>query len=211
MVTPFARSICIDPKLNPHSRPSQKANLTDRSIQLPSVNPAVASYRNFPQRELAIFDGKLTHIEKLLAGLRPGIEAIVLVAKANGIHQISSWLNTHHRFDAIHIFASGESGQLHLGNAVLDLKTLPQYYATLGHWRQHLSRSGIVQIYSSQLGGPPNGPEFVKSLSEILDVTVAAARHPLGKGRWQLDMVYGNAPVALPLNRECIETYDHSL
>ena len=133
------------------------------------------------------------------------------MSRANGIHQISSWLNTHHRFDAIHIFTSGESGQLNLGDAVLNLQTLPMYYTTLGQWRQHLSRNAIIQIYSSNLAAPPNGGKFVQSLGEVLDVTVAATRYPLGKGRWQLDLIHGGASVALPLNRECVETYDHAL
>ncbi|MGD1936098.1 MAG: DUF4347 domain-containing protein [Cyanophyceae cyanobacterium] len=211
MVTPFARSRRVDALSTSHASSNNPPRHNSDPIQIPSVRPVVDRLRPFPPRELAIFDCRLSHIEELLAGLRPGIEAIVLVAKANGIHQISSWLNTHHRFDAIHIFASGESGQLSLGNVILNIKTLPMYHTTLGRWRQHLSRNGIVQIYSSHLGASPNGPQFIKSLSEVLDVTVASTRHPLGKGRWQLDVVHGDAPVSLPLNRQCVETYDYAL
>ena len=181
------------------------------TVQLPSVRTAMVNAGSPPLRELAIFDGRLKNLEQLLAGLRPGVEAVVLIADANGIDQISSWLNTHHLFDAVHIFAMGESGRLQLGSATLSLETLPQYRLALNRWRQHLRRDGIVQLYSGQLGAAPHGDTFLKKLSQVLSVTIAASRYPLGKGRWQLDLVYGDASVALPLQRTCLETYNCSL
>lgn len=202
MVTPITRSVRHPKTGNLLQFPSTRST-SNRTAMIHPCPP--------PIRELAIFDSQIKDIEELLMGLRPGVEAVVLTSDTNGINQISTWLNTRHRFDAIHIFATGNSGQMRLGNITLNLDTLRQHRIALSRWRQHLSRNGIIQLYCSQLGAAPYGESFVKALNCTLDTTIATSRHRLGGGRWQLDLVHGPATVALPLNHNCINTYKHLL
>ena len=157
-----------------------------------------------PFRELVIFDVRVPHLAHFLMGLRLGVEAIVLVADRDGVHQISSWIKKHHRFGAVHIFAPGTSHGIQLGNSVLTLKTLPQYQRALGECRQHLTRDSVVQIYTNKLSASPHCGPFIEQLGQQLNTAIAIGHYQPGQGCRLPDLVpdpvYGRTPISSPLN-----------
>jgi hypothetical protein len=71
-------------------------------------SPAPAVVRH----EVAFIDSSITDYQSLLAGIRPGVEVVLLDAAQDGLAQMAAWAQSHTGFDAIHVLSHGAESQL---------------------------------------------------------------------------------------------------
>lgn len=92
--------------------------------------------------QIVFIDGALANIDELLAGLAPGVQAVVLDPTRDGVAQIAAALAGVSGLAAIHIVSHGAEGMLQLGAARLDGDSLARYAAQLEAIGAALSESG---------------------------------------------------------------------
>jgi hypothetical protein len=98
-------------------------------------------------REIAFIDSSIADWETLLAGLNEGIEVVILDQTTDGLLQIADSLRNASGISAIHIFSHGSSGELRLGDAVVNTGNLEQFSAALATIGNALSESGDILLY----------------------------------------------------------------
>src|SRR5207244_6642868 len=98
-----------------------------RSRTLKQARPASAR----PAAEVVFLDRGIPHLEQLLAGLREGVEAIVLRPGASAPAQMAAALAGRRELQAIHVVAHGGPGEVRFGAGALSLETLGDHAKNL--------------------------------------------------------------------------------
>ena len=108
-------------------------------------------------RILVAIDSQVDHYQHLLAGVIPGVEAIVLSAREDGVEQLTQALRSRPHIRQLHLIAHGKPGWLQLGNSTLSLDTLSQYAPQLQTW---FSRSDVqLLLYGCQVAAGDAGSD----------------------------------------------------
>jgi len=165
--------------------------------------------------ELLILDAGVEEPERLLEGLRPGVEVVRLSGDRDGIAQISEALASRSGLRAVHVMAHGDEGLMSLGTAVLDAEYLAKASEELRGWGRSIKPGGDVLLYACNLAAGAKGIDFVRSLSEWIGADVAASDDPTGHtalgGDWDLEVKTGGIQATLPLSTPSAQGYQHTL
>src|ERR1044071_1210194 len=80
-----------------------------------------------PTNELAFIDPHVPHLDHLLSGLRPDVEAVVLDATRNAPAQIADAVRGRRGLRAVHILAHGRPGEIRFGAGSLGIETIAEH------------------------------------------------------------------------------------
>jgi hypothetical protein len=164
-----------------------------------------------PVTEIAFIDPAVTDVDALLAGLRPGIEGIVLNAAEPAPAQMARWLAGHDNLQAVHIIAHGAPGELHFATGSLSASNLSDHTLALARIGAALDADGSVRLWSCRTGFGAQGARFVAALETMLGAAVAASSRIVGaaalNGCWDLDISAHAGQNQLPLTYACMHTY----
>lgn len=137
-----------------------------------------------------------------MAGIKPGLEVVLLDDNRNGIAQITQALKGRLGLSSLHIVAHGEAGKLWLGAGFVDSNTLEQYKTDLQFWAIAFAPDADILLYGCNVAAGETGRQFVRFLSQLTGADVAASNNLTGSaalgGDWELEVKFGNvaAPVA---------------
>jgi len=164
-----------------------------------------------PVSEFAFIDPGVSALRFLLAGLRPGVRAVVLDAATPAASQMARALAGHQALAAIHVFAHGVPGRVDFTAGPLSADNLDEHTAALAAIGRALHSDGSVQLWSCRTGLGAAGARFVAGLQVALGAPVAAARGVIGAaergGTWRLDAAPLPSGHAAPLSAEAMRTY----
>jgi len=128
--------------------------------------------------------------------LQSGIEVRILDTELGPAGAISSALADQSDLDAVHLFAHGASGEIHLGGASLDATSLQQNAGEVASWGDAFSASGDFLIYGCDVAAGATGQAFTDQLSLLTGTDVAASKDVTGHsslgGDWELEYVVGH-------------------
>ena len=105
-------------------------------------------------------DSRVRDIARLLAGLAPDTQVILLEPTQDGIAQITQALTGVTDLDSIHIISHGTEGTLYLGEAVLTSGNLDHYINELAAIGAALSSEGDILLYGCNVAGGKTGLSF---------------------------------------------------
>jgi hypothetical protein len=71
-------------------------------------------------KEVAFVLDNVADWQTLAAGVRPGVEVVVLDATGDGLAQMAAWVQGKSGYDAIHVLSHGNVGAVTLGTLNLD-------------------------------------------------------------------------------------------
>ncbi|MFC7335057.1 DUF4347 domain-containing protein, partial [Rhodocista pekingensis] len=155
--------------------------------------PVVAGWetsRNADRREVAFIDQGIADWRTLAAGVRPGIEVVLLDTVGDGLARMAAWARTRQGYDAIHVFSHGAAGTLILGSLVLDGATAASRAADLAALGAALGDDGDLLVYGCEVAKGETGAAFVDRLADLTGATVAASVDLTGNegfgGTWAL-------------------------
>lgn len=163
---------------------------------------AVADGTASPRKEVAFIDTSVKDYETLVAGIKPGVEVVLIDGAQNGLQQIADWAATHSGYDAIHIFSHGSEGRVNLGNQVLTDASLKsnEVQAQLAALGAALTAEGDLLLYGCDIAGGANGDAFLANLAQATGADVAASVDTTGSsavgGDWVLEKNTGNIETA---------------
>ncbi|WP_313930203.1 DUF4347 domain-containing protein [Trichocoleus sp. FACHB-262] len=117
-------------------------------------------------------DPAVTNYPELVAGVRSGVEVVVLEAMADGVEQISSVLAQRHNLTAVHVVSHGSPGRVQLGTSELSLETIDRYSWELQAWAESLTNTAELLIYGCEVAQGDRGWVFVNMLHSLTGADV---------------------------------------
>jgi hypothetical protein len=157
---------------------------------------------------LVVIDPGVADYPTLAAGVLPGVAVQVLTAEADGIAQITAYLQQHPAH-TVHIMAHGAPGRLWLGNGELSLDNLDTYADALSTWFEE--DGAELLIYGCNVAAGDAGAEFIAKLHHLTGATLAASATPTGNtalgGDWELAVTTGQITVDLAFTPAACTAY----
>ena len=137
-------------------------------------SPSASQHHNsaMTRREIVFIDPVVTDYPDLVAGVRLGVEVVVLEATADGVEQISHVLAQHHNLAAVHIVSHGSPGRVQLGTSELSLETIDRYSWELQAWAESLINEAELLIYGCEVAQGDRGWVFVNMLHSLTGANV---------------------------------------
>src|SRR5262249_47239562 len=162
-------------------------------------------------REIAFIDRNVDDLETLLAGLRPGLGAILLLDDEPALRQMSRLVRDWDGLEAIHVIAHGRVGEVSFSAGALSQESLAGYAADLRAIGKALGNDGKLLLWSCDTAAGARGSAFLEALESATGAEVRAATgvigsRPLG-GRWELDVSSGKETVTAPLTARGMAGY----
>ena len=160
--------------------------------------------------EIAFIDSGVSDTGALIAGMRPGVEAIVLAPDRSAPQQIAEAV-AGRTLKALHIMAHGRPGEVSFSAGPLALNTLGASTTHLAVIGEALAGHGSLLLWSCESGQAAHGKAFVQALAAATGARVAAARQRIGAaalgGCWDLDELSSEIAVRVPLTPEATANY----
>ncbi|MBZ9743523.1 DUF4347 domain-containing protein, partial [Mesorhizobium sp. CO1-1-4] len=160
-------------------------------------------------KEIVFIDIAVTDIPVLVAGMRPGVQPVLLSGALPASQEIAHALRGQDGLDAIHIVVHGRPGKLDFGAGSLSVSDLDRHGGDLATIGDALGPDGSLLLWSCQAGEGARGRAFVDALARVTGAPVAAASGLVGSaakgGSWELDDARGMARV--PLTKAGVTSY----
>ncbi len=154
-----------------------------------------------PRTEIAFVLDNVADWQTLAAGVRAGVQVVVLDSTGDGLAQMAHYLaqKTPGSVDAIHLLGHGSSGSLNLGALTLNTGNLQQHAAALAQISTALTADADWLLYGCNVAKGDNGKTFINALANITQADVAASDNLTGasqkNGDWILENRTGDIEV----------------
>ncbi|HXL99045.1 MAG TPA: DUF4347 domain-containing protein, partial [Rhizomicrobium sp.] len=167
--------------------------------------------------QVVFIDSSVHDLQALLAGIKPGMDVVLLDSQHDALDQIAETLAGHHGISAVHIIADGKSGQIDFSAGALSLGNL-----TTGSHEQDLSTIGKamsaqsdLMIWSCDTAQGQAGQSFMDALAHLTGADVAGSTDITGAaslgGDWTLESHTGPIQATVPLTQEGMTHFDSTL
>ncbi|HEV3311275.1 MAG TPA: DUF4347 domain-containing protein [Chloroflexota bacterium] len=161
------------------------------TLPVPAIAPPASA-----AHEVAFIESSVPDYQVLLRGLAPGVDAVVLDARGDGINQIAAYLAGRSGITAVDLAAHGAPGMISLGTATLDDRTLVDHASDLAAIRAALAPGADLILDSCQVASGALGDTFVHDLAKATAADVAASTGLVGSsalgGSWNKDVRTGS-------------------
>ena len=126
-------------------------------------------------KEVVIIDARVEDPHVLVQNISREAAVEVIATSKDGVDEIASILQKYQNLDAVHIISHGDQGELHLGNADLNLSNIGSYAAQLSQWGQALTQSGDILFYGCDVAEGLTGQRFIDQLKSYTNADIAAS------------------------------------
>jgi|GEM_PF-5617569 len=161
---------------------------------------------------IVFIDGGLADVETLVAGVTPGVEAVILDPNQDAIAQITETLAGRSNISSLQIISHGNAGELQMGETRLNAETLSQYQSHLKAWKDAIAPGGDILLYGCNLAADESGFAFMQALGQLTGADIAASSDLTGSsvlgGDWDLEVVTGSIESNLSLYLWAQSAYD---
>jgi len=110
-------------------------------------------------KQIAFINPNLPDAQKLIDGITPNTEVIILKPTENGVKKITETLVSRDNITSIHIISHGKPGSIQLGSIWLNAYNLNGYIPQLQQWQNALKFGADILLY---------GCNIAAEVSEIL-------------------------------------------
>ena len=193
----------------------------DEYMDIPSTSwddKKIAAYLNVgisreiesPQ-QIVFIDSNVDDYESLANGVLPGIKVVILDSSSDGFGQITRVIQKYPQISSIHIVSHGAPGCLYLGNSLLNVNNIDNYYS------QKLEGWSVTNLflYGCSVAAGDTGVKLLERIREITGANIAASARPTGNvalgGDWELEVVRGELEVDVPFTQETQQQWDYVL
>ncbi|MEM9451314.1 MAG: DUF4347 domain-containing protein [Cyanobacteria bacterium P01_E01_bin.6] len=165
-----------------------------------SVSTFTATNRGFipsrSSRQLVVIDSRVSEFSSIIADVQASSSVLLLDKDRDGILQITEFLKSVPSVSSLHLVSHGASGNLHLGNAQLNLSTLDFYLDRLKSWGDSLQGADLF-LYGCQVAAGGMGELFIERLHRLTGANISASSKLVGNtpegSNWLLDVRIGDA------------------
>ncbi|MEV9498447.1 DUF4347 domain-containing protein [Aliarcobacter butzleri] len=159
------------------------------------------------RREVAFVDITVKDYQTLVDGVGQGVETYLV----SSMDEIKSILQNQTNIDSIHILSHGKTGEITVGNDILNKNTLQNFDEVLESMKSSLTQDGDILLYGCNVGNDGKGQEFIDLLASETQADIAASNDITGSnnlgGDWDLEAKSGTIETTAIVVNE----YNHSL
>lgn len=152
---------------------------------------------------LVIIDGGIENYHELIAGLEPGVEAIVLDPSLDGVAQITAALDGRQNIASLHVLSHGDEASLQLGSTTLSTDNLNEYSALIQAWAPALKSGADVLLYGCNVGASESGLALLQQLRNLTTADIGASDDLTGSallgGDWDLEVTMGQVDAGVAI------------
>lgn len=186
-------------------------NSFDEDDLLPELSADTASVKH-----VVFIDSAVPDIENLKSAAAGEFTQIVVVeSDENGVHAISQSLEQYTSLDSVQLISHGASGQLYLGNQLIDEQVLVDESEALQSWSNAMSDGGDILLLGCDVAAGERGESFVRQLALRTGMDVAASDDLTGSANastdWDLEFSSGAIEAVIHLDSEIRSNWSHSL
>ncbi|MFM9974375.1 MAG: DUF4347 domain-containing protein, partial [Beijerinckiaceae bacterium] len=155
-----------------------------------------------PRNEIVFIDASVEDAALLLAGIRPGVEVVLLDSTRDGVQQIADALEGRSDITAIHLISHGDSGFLRLGTSLVTAETINGEYADeFARIGAALSDNADFLIYGCDFGQGEAGLSAALALAQKTGADIAASNDLTGHASlgadWDLELNIGSLETSI--------------
>jgi Ca2+-binding RTX toxin-like protein len=176
-----------------------------------SLNFSNFNDSNVDTSGIVFIDSMVDDYEMLMAGVKPGLEVVLLDDSQDGITQITQCLKGRSGLSSLHIVTHGDAGELWVGIGFVNSHTLEQYKHDFQSWAAALAPDADILLYGCNIAAGETGRQFVQLFSELTGADVAASSNLTGSaalgGDWELEVKIGNVEAPIAFGIETMEAY----
>jgi len=164
--------------------------------------------------QVVFIDPGVRDLQTILAGIKPGMDVVLLDPNRDALDQIAETLRGHHGISAVHIIADGKAGQIDFSSGALGLGnvTTGSHAADLSMIGSALSANGDLMIWSCNTAAGSTGQAFIDALAQHTSADVAASTGITGAaslgGNWVLEAQTGPIEASVPLTAKGLQQAD---
>ncbi len=129
------------------------------------------------RREVAFVDVTVKDYQTLVDGVNEGVEVYLV----SSLDEIKTTLSSQTNIDAIHILSHGNTGEISVGNDVLNSNTLDDNAQLLETMKNSLSVDGDILLYGCNEASDGIGQEFINSIATLTQADVEESEYTTGK------------------------------
>jgi len=129
-----------------------------------------------PRKEVAFVDVTVKDYQTLVDGVGEGTEVYLV----SSLDEIKTTLSSQTNIDAIHILSHGNTGEISVGNDVLNSNTLDDNAQLLETMKNSLSENGDILLYGCNVASDGRGQEFINEIATLTQADVAASDDTTG-------------------------------
>ncbi|MGL4637889.1 MAG: Ig-like domain-containing protein [Beijerinckiaceae bacterium] len=171
---------------------SQASSVESVACYVNLVEPMAEACFASPRTEIVFVDTSVPDAATLLAGIRPGVEVVLIDSTRDGIAQIADALAHRSSVDTIHLISHGTEGTLKLAGGDVTAETITgKHAADLARISQALSANADFLVYGCDFASGEAGRIAAQLLSEKTGADVAASDDKTGHetlgGDWELE------------------------
>lgn len=148
------------------------------------------------QNQVVVIDESISYAQNILDAIPKDWTVIKIDSSKDGLTQILEKLEGISDLSAIHIFSHGNSGEIILGNLVLNSNVAQERNNDLTILGSHLSQTGDILLYGCDVSSGYIGEEFVNLLADITNADIAASNDATGSyilsANFELETTSGN-------------------
>jgi hypothetical protein len=176
------------------------------------ISQPISTFNSKNTTGIVFIDSKVDDYGILMAGVKPGLEVVLLDENFDGIAQITQTLKGRRGLSSLHIVAHGEAGKLWLGKGFVDSSTLSQESDKLQSWAAALAPKADILLYGCNIAAGEMGRQFVQLLNQLTGADVAASSNLTGSaalgGDWELEVTMGRVEAPIAFGAETVEAYN---
>jgi hypothetical protein len=195
-----AEHVMADAPVDTHATKAE--SYVPAAVAAPAPQAAGESQRT----EIVFIEDNVNNVAQLVAGVRAGVEVVMLDHTRDGLQQMLDVLAGHAPVDAIHLVSHGATGQLSLGTQSLSVDNIDAASAELAQLGHSLNAGGDLLLYGCDVAQGATGAGFVERIAALTGADVAASIDVTGSrtfgGNWTLEAHSGAIDTdALQLDR----------
>jgi len=160
-------------------------------------------------------DARVADAGVFLTSANEGVLVVQLAPEGDGVQQIAAALAGLEGLDSIQIVSHGASGQLQIGDTVLDAASLATHAAALAEWGGALRAGGDLLLYGCDVAHGDTGAAFIDALAGLTGADVAASTDVTGSdllgANWVLEAATGSIEAASAVSVQAQQDYAHTL
>ncbi|HSV82048.1 MAG TPA: DUF4347 domain-containing protein, partial [Ramlibacter sp.] len=165
---------------------------------------------NAGRSEVVFVEDNVSDYQTLVAGMRAGVEVVLLDSRGDGLRQMAAYLDGRSGIDVIHVVSHGAEGRLDLGTLSLDTATTQTRAADLAALGAALGADGDLLLYGCSVAGG-EGAGFISAIATATGADVAASTDLTGAqqlgGDWQLEATAGVVEASNAVSRPTLAAY----
>ncbi len=173
-----------------------------------STNLKAITHNNDLRKEIVFIDKGVDDYQTIINFMDDTKSIYLIDSNENGFAKMQSILQDQSDIDAVHIIGHASTGQVVLGNSILNSETINSFSTALQSIGTSLTQDGDLLFYGCNLAQGDQGKLLIQQIGNITQADIAASDDITGKGGdWNLEKKYG----IVETNGISVVDYKHSL